>query len=145
MLREAYERAVGLGASQLFATRWRPAAVTGALVLVWLAGNSVVGIQHRALGQPTAADVNADSCIVEMTGDVNQSGSINSADIIYLVNVAFLSGPSPEPCWGAGDVNCDGVINSPDIVYLVRYVFKSGSEPCDICTSEFAQGSGCIE
>ena len=84
-----------------------------------------------------------DSCIVEMTGDVNVSGAITSADIIYLVKTIFKTGPEPLPCSGAGDVTCNGIVTSADLVYLVNFTFKNGPEPCDICDSEFAFGQNC--
>ena len=63
-------------------------------------------------------------------GDVNSTGNINSADIIFLVNHVFKSGPQPA-CGGVtGDVNCTNTINSADIIYLVNYVFKGGPAPC---------------
>ena len=63
-------------------------------------------------------------------GDVNSTGNINSADIIFLVNYVFKSGAQPA-CGGVtGDVNCTGTINSADIIYLVNYVFKGGPAPC---------------
>lgn len=83
-----------------------------------------------------------DSCIVEMTGDVNESGSITAADVIYLINWILLDGPAPKPCVGAGDVNCTGLINSADVVYLINYTFKSGLVPCSICQAE--NPLGCV-
>jgi hypothetical protein len=85
----------------------------------------------------------ADSCIVELMGDVNASGSVNSADIIYLVNFVFVRGPSPQPCLGAGDVNCSTAVTSADVIFLVNYIFKSGSEPCDICAT--GHSLGCVQ
>jgi subtilisin family serine protease len=83
--------------------------------------------RYDSLGQPV-------SCVIEITGDVNESGAINAADIIYLVGYTFKSGPNPQPCPAAGDVNCDGVVNAQDILSLVIHVFKSGPPPCDVCT-----------
>jgi hypothetical protein len=74
------------------------------------------------------------ACPITMTGDVNSSGSITSADIIYCVNYVFKGGPSPLPCVAAADVNCSGSVTSADVIYLVNFVFKSGSAPCDACT-----------
>jgi hypothetical protein len=73
-----------------------------------------------------------------MTGDVNVSGNLTSADIISLVNYVFKSGAAPLPVVQSGDVNCSGSpsapgITSADIIYLVNYVFKSGPLPCDRC------------
>ena len=86
-----------------------------------------------------------DSCIVEMTGDVNLSGTITTADILYLVAYVFIRGLEPLPCSGAGDVNCSGVCTTSDIIFLVKHVFKSGPLPCDICLSEFALVQNCIQ
>jgi len=62
-------------------------------------------------------------------GDVNESGTITSADIISLVNHVFKGGPPPLPVWEAGDVNQSGTITSADIIFLVNYVFKGGPPP----------------
>lgn len=73
------------------------------------------------------------TCPVVQTGDVNLSGAITSADIIYLVGYVFKSGSAPMPCVASGDVNCSATVTSADIIYLVGYVFKSGALPCDVC------------
>jgi hypothetical protein len=61
-------------------------------------------------------------------GDVNGSGEISSADIIFLVNFVFKAGTPPVPV-AAGDVNKDGFINASDVIYLVNFVFKGGPPP----------------
>lgn len=66
------------------------------------------------------------SCV---SGDVNETGAINSADIIYLVNFVFKGGPEPTCSPLSGDVNCTSAINSADIIFLVNYVFKAGPPP----------------
>lgn len=63
-------------------------------------------------------------------GDANADGSINSADVIYLMNYLFIGGPEPIPL-EAGDVNGDRIINSADVVYLINYLFVSGPPPGD--------------
>lgn len=68
------------------------------------------------------------SCAVR--GDVNSSGTINSADIIFLVNYVFKGGATPACNGVSGDVNCSSTINSADIIYLVNFVFKGGTPPC---------------
>ena len=80
-----------------------------------------------------------DSCecnvvVIAITGDVNLSKTITSADIISLVNYVFKGGPAPLPCAASGDVNCSGTITSADIIGLVNFVFKSSAPPCDVCT-----------
>lgn len=63
-------------------------------------------------------------------GDVNSTGTINSSDIIYLVNYVFKGGPLPACNGITGDVECSGTVTSSDIIYLVNYVFKGGLPPC---------------
>ncbi len=79
-------------------------------------------------------DGTSGACPIAVSGDVNVSGSISSADIIYLVNFVFKGGPAPLPCEANGDVNCSGSNTSADIIHLVNFVFKGGPAPCDICT-----------
>jgi hypothetical protein len=81
----------------------------------------------------------ADSCsgdtamteiLVFICGDVDQSGSVNVADPVYLVMFIFGSG-TPPPFYAA-DVDCSGSINVADAVYLIRFIF-GGPPPCDGC------------
>jgi hypothetical protein len=74
-------------------------------------------------------------CPIVLTGDVNLSSSITSADVIVLVNFIFKGGAPPQPCPAAGDVNCNGSLTSADVIMLVNFVFKSGPAPCNGCTS----------
>jgi cysteine-rich repeat protein len=74
-------------------------------------------------------------CPIVLTGDVNLSGSIDAADIIYLVNFIFKGASAPQPCKAAGDVNCSGTVTSADVIVLIGYIFKGGAPPCDGCTS----------
>lgn len=72
-------------------------------------------------------------CPIAITGDVNLTGEITSADIISLVNYVFKSGTDPLPCATSGDVNCSGAITSADVIHMVNHVFKGGAEPCRQC------------
>jgi hypothetical protein len=72
-------------------------------------------------------------CLIQIPGDVNVSGALTSADIIYLVMHVFKGLDCPQPCCANGDVNCSGAVTSGDIIYMVNRVFKGGPEPCDIC------------
>lgn len=68
-----------------------------------------------------------------LTGDVNSDRTISSADVIYLVNYTFKSGPAPEPLTISGDIDCSGELTSADIIQLVNFCFRSGAPPCDVC------------
>jgi hypothetical protein len=68
----------------------------------------------------------SDAC---MTGDVNESGFISAADIVYMVVFVFKSGPPPLCSPTQGDVNCNGATSASDIIYLVQHVFKGGPPP----------------
>jgi hypothetical protein len=66
--------------------------------------------------------------------DPNNDGVIDPADIFYLVNYLFLSGPAPAGPAGmlSGDANGDGVVDPADIFYLVNYLFLSGPAPMSL-------------
>ncbi len=61
-------------------------------------------------------------------GDIDNNGTINILDVVYLVNYKFKSGSEPE-FMDAADVNHDTSVNILDIVYLVNYKFKNGPDP----------------
>jgi hypothetical protein len=62
-------------------------------------------------------------------GNVDGLPGVNVADVTYLVDYLFFSGPAPDPL-EAGDVNCSGGINVMDLTYLVDYLFGGGPPPC---------------
>jgi hypothetical protein len=70
---------------------------------------------------------------IVLTGDVNESTTLTSSDVILLVNYVFKGGALPQPCEAAGDCNCSGSVTSADIIGLVNHVFKGGAAPCDVC------------
>jgi hypothetical protein len=74
-------------------------------------------------------DMGAYEYITLIRGDANGDGTINSADIAYLINYLFVGGPAPNPLW-TGDANCDGLVNSADVAYLINYLFVGGPHPC---------------
>ena len=74
-----------------------------------------------------------DVCAVRMTGDLNFTQSLTSADIIAMVGLVFKGAPPPEPCWAAADFNCSGDVTSSDIISIVNHVFKGGNGPCNVC------------
>jgi len=80
-------------------------------------------------------------CSVKV-GDVNDDGTINSADLIYMVNYIFKSGPDPLPMRTVGDANCTGGLGGSDIIYLVNYIFKGGQPPARATCGLFEIGAG---
>lgn len=58
-------------------------------------------------------------------GDANGDGQITPADVFYLLNYLFKSGPAPV----SGDANGDGKTNAADVFYLINYLFNGGPAP----------------
>jgi choice-of-anchor B domain-containing protein len=85
-------------------------------------------------GAPSPVRTFDTECEIAMTGDVNVTGHITSADIVYLVNFVFKSGAAPQPIEAAGDVDCSGAVTAADVILLVNFTFKSGPPPCNVCT-----------
>jgi hypothetical protein len=61
-------------------------------------------------------------------GDVNETGNVDIADIVYLVSYLFKHGPEPDPLYCA-NANGDSSVTIADIVYLVAFIFKHGPMP----------------
>lgn len=71
---------------------------------------------------------------VASNGDVDGSGFVDIADLVYLVDFLFRSGPGlPDP--NAADVDASCIIDIADVVYFVLYLFRDGPEP----------QAGCVE
>jgi C1A family cysteine protease len=66
-------------------------------------------------------------------GDANGDKEIDIADVVYLINYLFISGPPPQcqPVTACGDVNKDGQVDITDVIYLINYLFINGPEPCN--------------
>jgi hypothetical protein len=69
-------------------------------------------------------------CCLNIRGNINWDlgDAVNVADVTYLVDYLFRSGPEP-PCPEEGDVDGSGTINIADVTYLVDYLFRSGDPP----------------
>lgn len=63
-----------------------------------------------------------------LVGDVDGSGSIDVADLTFLVDYLFRGGPPPDP-EALGDLDCNGVINVADLTFMVDYLFRGGPAP----------------
>ncbi len=60
-------------------------------------------------------------------GDVNDDGSVNSADAIYLLRNTMRAGKYPIN--QSGDMNGDKAVNSADAIYLLRYTMRPSKYP----------------
>jgi len=62
-------------------------------------------------------------------GDANNDGSINIADVTYMIARIFSGGPAPKPNSDAGDANCDTSFNIADVTFLIARIFSGGPAP----------------
>ena len=63
-----------------------------------------------------------------LRGDANDDGSVNVADVVFILNWLFVAGVDPA-CMDAADVNDDGTIQISDATYLLAFVFSPGPAP----------------
>ncbi|UCB52663.1 MAG: hypothetical protein JSV10_00800 [Candidatus Zixiibacteriota bacterium] len=61
-------------------------------------------------------------------GDATGDGVVNIADVMYMINYLYRSGPPPVS-FEAGDANCDDDHSLLDIVFLINYLYKGGPPP----------------
>jgi PKD repeat protein len=61
-------------------------------------------------------------------GDADGSGSVNIADVTFLIARIFGGGPGPVP-EAAGDADGDGQVNIGDVTYLIALIFSGGPPP----------------
>ncbi len=65
--------------------------------------------------------------ITYVRGDVDNNGSVNSTDAIYLLR--HIMRASKYPINQNGDMDGDGEINSSDAIYLLRYTMRPSKYP----------------
>lgn len=61
-------------------------------------------------------------------GDPNDSGVLDIADGIFILNFLFTGGPAPT-CMESANSNDDGNVDLSDGVYLLAHLFTGGPEP----------------
>ncbi|MCX6828287.1 MAG: dockerin type I domain-containing protein [candidate division Zixibacteria bacterium] len=61
-------------------------------------------------------------------GDADGSGSVNLADVTYLINFLYKGQAAPDPKQCA-DVNNNCLINTQDVTYLINFLYKGGPPP----------------
>jgi hypothetical protein len=99
------------GAQQSAAIGSRP---HGPYIVVW-ESNQVPGSLHDIFGQRYC-----------LNGDVNGDGTVDVADVFYLINFLYASGPAPLGC---SDVDGSSTIDISDVFYLINYLFAGGPAP----------------
>jgi hypothetical protein len=67
-----------------------------------------------------------------LAGDANGSGTVNIADVVFLINMIFGGGPSPDPLF-LGDVDRTCTVNIGDVTYLISHIFSNGPAPVNGC------------
>ncbi len=65
-------------------------------------------------------------------GDASGDGTVDAADVLWLVNYLFLGTSPPDPL-AAGDANGDCNVDTADILYLINYLFLGTSPPKEGC------------
>ncbi|MEM7165037.1 MAG: collagenase [Planctomycetota bacterium] len=63
-----------------------------------------------------------------LRGDVNGSGDLDIADVVYLLAFLFSAGP-PATVADAADVNSDGGVDISDPIFVLGYLFNGGGAP----------------
>ncbi len=77
----------------------------------------------------SAVDVDNIEFVLEFVrGDPNNDGIVNVADVIFMLNYLFQSGPKP-PCFKSADVDNSDAVDLGDAVYLLNYTFIGGPPP----------------
>ncbi len=99
---------------------WDGATPTGSLLLQ---GHTLVGTAIVGGWENVGAEFAVFTC---PAGDANGDGSVDVADVFFLINSLFAGGPSP-PC--TGDMNGDGVTEVGDVFYLINFLFAGGPAP----------------
>ncbi len=96
-------------------------------------GNRLVGFLEAAPGIMLLADMDDSMKIAYfdpgvLCGDIDGSGAIDIADVVFLVAFLFQGGPAPTPL-SVGDMDGVSGISVSDLVYLVANLFQGGPAP----------------
>jgi hypothetical protein len=83
---------------------------------------------YNQCGKESAYQDSALSLYVYLSGDASKDGNVDVADLVYLINYLYRSGPPPDPFQSA-DVYPDQVIDVSDLVYILNYLYRHGSAP----------------
>ncbi|HSG99588.1 MAG TPA: choice-of-anchor B family protein, partial [candidate division Zixibacteria bacterium] len=68
----------------------------------------------------------ADCCVVP--GDADHSGTLNIADVSFVIGFIFSGGAAP-PCQAEADADGSGSVNIADVSYVIAFIFSGGPAP----------------
>ncbi len=83
-------------------------------------------------GKPSDTSDDYFSIISYVFGDASGDGTVDAADVLWLINYLFLGTSPPDPL-AAGDANGDCNVDTADILYLINYLFLGTSPPKEGC------------
>ncbi|MFQ6002129.1 MAG: Omp28-related outer membrane protein [Candidatus Zixiibacteriota bacterium] len=92
----------------------------------------VVFVQNNYGNHPVYRSAKSGLFPTWVFGDATADGTVDGADVVYLLNYLFVNGPPPNPL-ASGDPNYDCAVNAADVVYLMNYLYVNGPEPQKGC------------
>jgi hypothetical protein len=81
---------------------------------------------QRGVVRPIGSKCDLGAVEVEPKGDANGDGTADVADVFYIINYLFASGPVPL---GRANVKGDPTVSIADVFYLINYLFAGGPAP----------------
>ncbi len=100
---------------------------TSSVSFVSYGSNSPNFVYGSNLYLPETNSASVSVCVA--AGDADGTGAVNIADVTYLIDLIFNSGPPSVPT-NAGDADCNGSVNIGDVTFLIAFIFNSGAGPC---------------
>lgn len=74
---------------------------------------------------PEGGAASIDTSAIFVRGDVNQDGSIDISDAVFILHYLFRGGETPR-CIDAADADDDGQIALGDVIVILNYLFRNG-------------------
>jgi hypothetical protein len=68
----------------------------------------------------------------KIKGDMDGNGLIQSADVVLMLNCAFLGTGDCDPCFADVSPGCDGLVTSADVVVLLNMAFLGDPSACTL-------------
>ena len=121
---DTLDRAIPAGDSTVFTFPIHPPQGTP------IGATSTIHFKAQSWGDSTITDTQSVVAYSALQrGDVDFSGAIDIADLVYFVEYSFASGPPPQPTTSAADLDCGGTVDIADLISLVEYSFSGGPHP----------------